>query len=184
MPYSRKTSQRFRRHVITHRDLSEANWQVTDEMDRLGLWHPRLDGVEVWHVPASFSCYGWFRVKGDIYIPALTGAQLSDYFFGFHTRLTDILRHEWLHALADRRPSLVRTRRFREVFGGAYSSTKPVAAYYPEEHLTRYAATSACEDLAETFSYYLRHKGRIPAHLRRKPAIVEKWQFIASMARP
>lgn len=183
MPYTRKTSQRFRRHLITYSDVCEANWQVTTEMDRLGLWHPRLDTVEVYHVPASFCCYGWFRVKGDIFIPAVTGAQLSDFFSGYHTRLTDVLRHEWSHALADRRPGLVRTRRFREVFGGPYKSTKPVADHDPDEHLTPYAATSACEDFAETFSYYLRHKGRVPAHLWRKPTIVEKWEFVASLAR-
>lgn len=26
-------------------------------MDRLGLWHPRLDDVVVWHVSISFGCY-------------------------------------------------------------------------------------------------------------------------------
>lgn len=184
MPYTRQTTRQLRRHLITYREVSHANEQVTEEMEHLGLWHPRLDTVTVWHVPVAFDCYGWFRVKGHIYIPAVTGAQLSDFFSGYHTRLTDVLRHEWAHALADRRPGLVRTRRFRETFGGPYSSTKPVGSYDPDEHLTPYAATSPCEDFAETFAYYIRHKGRLPVRLRDKPAIVWKWEFVAAMASP
>jgi hypothetical protein len=181
MPYIRKTIRRPSRHLITYREVSEANRQVTGEMERLGLWHPRLDTVTVWHVPAAFDCYGWFRSKGDIFIPAVTGAQLSDFLSGRHTRLTDILRHEWAHALADRRPGLVRTRRFRETFGGGYQAGRPVSCYDPDEHLTPYAATNPCEDFAEVFAYFLRHKGRLPLRLRGKPAIVWKWRFVASL---
>jgi len=183
MPYTRQTARRPLRHLITFDELDRANQQVMAEMDSLGLWHPRLDSVDVWHVPASFSCYGWFRVKGDIYIPALAGAQLSDLLLGYHTRLTDVLRHEWAHALADRRPGLVKTSSFRETFGGSYLSTRPVTSYDPDEHLTPYAATSVCEDFAETFHYYIRHKGRLPVWLQRKAAIVRKWRFVEAMAR-
>ena len=35
--------------------------------------------------------------------------------------------------------------------------------------LTPYAATSPCEDFAETFHFYLRHKGRLPLRQTRKP---------------
>ena len=183
MPYTRKTNRLPGRHLITFDQLEKANWQVTGEMERLGLWHHRLDTVDVWHVPASFVCYGWFREKGDIYIAAITGAQLADLLLGYHTRIADVLRHEWAHALADRRPSLVRSRQFRETFGGRYQSTKLVGRYDPTEHLTPYAATSPCEDFAETFHFYLRHKGRLPVRLRDKPAIARKWRFIASLVR-
>ena len=181
MPYTRRTNRRPRRHLISFDALDRANRQVTNEMEQLGFWHPRLDSVDVWHVSASFACYGWFKEKSGIYIPALTGAQLSDLILGYHTRLTDVLRHEWAHALADRRPSLVRSRRFSEVFGGPYRSTKPVGRYDPAEHLTRYAASSPCEDFAETFHFFLRHKGRLPMRLLYRHAIRKKWSFVANL---
>ena len=183
MPFCYRTTRRPRRHLITLPDLELANQQVTGEMENLGLWCPRLDDVTVWLVPASFSCYGWFMYGGDIHIPAVNGAQWSDFFLGHHTRLTDVLRHEWAHALADRRPRLVETKRFCRFFGGAYDSHGPVREYHPDHHLTPYAAANPCEDFAETFHFYLRHKGRLPLRLQAKPVIARKWGFIASAAR-
>ncbi len=183
MPFCYRTLRRPRRHLISLRDVDRANRQVTDEMEKLGLWCPQLDDVTVWLVPVSLDCYGWFLSEGDIYLPAVNGAQLSDLILGHHTRLTDVLRHEWAHALADRRPRLVQTKRFSSVFGGPYDSTDPVREYDPGHHLTPYSATSPCEDFAETFHFYLRHKGRLPLWLRGKAAITRKWGFIASAAR-
>lgn len=182
MPFSRKSDRRISRHVITLPQLTEANWSVTTEMDQLGLWSPRLDDVDVFLVPVSFRCYGWFLPEGHIYIPAVTGAQLSDLITGHHTRLADVLRHEWAHALADRNPKLVGDRRFRSVFGGSYESPHPVWEYHTDMHLTPYAATSPCEDFAETFHFYLRHKGRLPLRLHAKPEIARKWEFIGWLA--
>lgn len=183
MPFTRQTTRRPGRHLITLGELDRANQQVTGEMETLGFWHPRLENVTVWLVSASFNYYGWFYGEDDIYIPAVTGAHLSDLIFGYHTRLTDVLRHEWAHALADRRPRLVETKRFRRVFGGSYDSPDPVLEYHPDQHLTPYAATNPCEDFAETFHFYLRHKGRLPLRLQAKSAIVRKWDLIASAAR-
>lgn len=182
MPYTRKTTRRPGRHIITLDELDRTNQQVTCEMERLDLWHPKLDDVAVWLVPASYLCYGWFREKNDICIPTVAGAQLSDLIWGYHTRLADILRHEWAHALADRRPSLVKNRRFRDTFGGSYQTSDAVDEYDPSLHITPYAATSPCEDFAETFHFYLRHKGRLPLRLRDKPVIARKWRFIDSLA--
>lgn len=178
MPYSRKTVRRIGRHLITLGALTRANWQVTAEMDTLGLWFPRLETVDVCLVPVAFDCYGWFQPDQHIYIPAVNLAQLSDFFQGQHTRVTDVLRHEWAHALADRRPRLVDNRGFRTVFGGHYENQQPVEEYDPELHLTPYAAAMPCEDFAETFHFYLRHKGRLPLRLRDKPEIARKWAFI------
>ncbi len=182
MPYIRKAPRRPLRHVITLSQLTEANWQVIDEMERLGLWSEELDDIDVCLVPVSFACYGWFLPDGNIYIPAVTGANLSDLITGHHTRLTDVLRHEWAHALADRCPRLVETKRFIRIFGGHYESPQPVRTHDPDHHLTPYAAASACEDFAETFHFYLRHKGRLPLRLTNKPKIIRKWEFIEWMA--
>ena len=182
MPFYRKTYRKLSRHFVTLSTLNAANWQVTTEMEQLGLWYKKLDEINVYLLPASFKCYGWFMPKKDIYIPAVTGANLRDYINGDHTRLTDVLRHEWAHALADRRPQLVSGKRFRETFGGSYNSSKQVWEFHPDVHVTPYAATIPCEDFAETFHYYLRHKGRIPERLKHKREIVRKWKYIASLA--
>jgi hypothetical protein len=165
MPFCYRTPRRPRRHLISLLDLERANQQVTGEMENLGLWCSRLDDVTVCLVPVSRDCYGWFMPEGDISVPAVNGAQLSDLFLGHHTRLTD------------------ETKRFRSVFGAAYDSPDPVWEYHSDHHLTRYAATNPCEDFAETFHFYLRHKGRLPLRLQDKPEIVRKWGFVASAAR-
>lgn len=182
MPYTRKTNRRIGRHLITLGALTRANWQVTTEMDTLGLWCPRLDEVDVCLVPFAYDYYGWFQPGGHIYVPAVNFAQLSDLFQGQHTRLTDVLRHEWAHALADRRPRLVENRSFRSVFGGTYGRQTPVEEYDPDLHLTPYAASMPCEDFAETFHFYLRHKGRLPVRLQSKPEIARKWAFVRWVA--
>lgn len=182
MPYARKTPRNAARHIITRNSLTNANWQVTTEMDKLGLWSGDLDDIDVWLVPVSFRCYGWFQPGGDIYIPAVSGANLNDYITNHHTRLTDVLRHEWAHALADRQPKLIQSKRFVRVFGGDYDSSDSIQAYDPDHHLTAYGASSPCEDFAETFHFYIRHKGRLPQRLANKPKIIRKWEFIGWMA--
>jgi len=150
-------------------------------LEALGFWHDRVEDIEVYLIPASLVCYGWYL--GDIYIPALTGAQLSDLIVGRHTRLTDVLRHEWAHAVADQWPLLMNTKRFRRDFGGPYESDEHVRDYDPDHHVTEYASTMPCEDFAEVFHYYLRHKGRLPIRLLDKPKIVRKWKFIECLAK-
>jgi hypothetical protein len=49
--------------------------------------------------------------------------------------------------------------------------------------VTEYAASMPCEDFAETFHFYLRHKGRLPLRWANKPDIIHKWKFIESLAR-
>ena len=45
-----------------------------------------------------------------------------------------------------------------------------------------FAGFIPCEDFAECFSYYIRHKGRLPQRLANKPDIIRKWGFVASAA--
>lgn len=181
MPYQQYSPRRIRRHVITWQDVCRANDQVTAELTKLGFWSDRLDEVTVYWITGSWSCYGWYQ--GHIYIPAITGANLADLIVGRHTRLADVLRHEWAHALADRCPALMDTKRFVRLFGGPYESLDAVSAYDTDDHLTKYSATRPCEDFAEVFHYYLRHKGRLPVRLLNKPKIIRKWEFIQSLAK-
>lgn len=181
MPHNQRTPRLLRRHIITPADLGRANRTVTRELETLGFWRPRLDDVEVLLVPASCSCYGWYQ--GDIHIPAVSGANLSDLLQGRHTRLTDVLRHEWAHAVADKWPRLVGVRRFERVFGGPYHSNEAAGWHDDDKHFTVYASTLPCEDFAETFHYFLRHKGRMPLKVARRPVLGGKWRFIDWMRR-
>jgi hypothetical protein len=181
MPHQQRSPRRVRNHLITYGDVVRANTTVTAELARLGFWHTRLEDVDVWWVPSSLVYYGWYRQH--IYIPALTGAQLSDLILGRRTRLTDVMRHEWAHAVADRWPRLIYTRKFEAVFGGSYGCLSMVRKYHASHHLTKYSATMPSEDFAEVFHYYLRHKGRLPQRLAYKPAIVAKWKYIHWLSR-
>ena len=180
MPHQQSAARQLRRHVITYQDMCRANRTVVRELETLWFWHKRLEEVDVYWVAASWDCYGWNQ--GDIYIPAITGARLSDLILGQHTRLTDVLRHEWAHAVADHWPRLINIKRFVSAFGGPYESGEAVRTYDPDHHLTKYAATNPCEDFAEMFHFYLRHKGRLPTRLDNKPAIVAKWKFVHWLA--
>ncbi|MEO6476295.1 MAG: hypothetical protein ABIQ96_14320 [Luteolibacter sp.] len=180
MPYQQRSTRRVRSHLIAYGDVCRAHGPVCGELVKLGFWNRRIEAVQVYWVSSSYNCYGWYQ--GDIYIPAISGARLSDLVMGRQTRLTDVLRHEWAHALADYWPELIQSKRFERVFGGPYESTAKVAGFDPAIHLTKYASTSACEDFAEVFHFYLRHKGRLPVRLAAKPSIVRKWEFIRWMA--
>ena len=180
MPLSHRSPRRITRHFVTLPRLNQANWQVTTEMSRLGFWTTDLDQVGVHLVPASLTYYGWH--DGNISIPCVSGAQLYDLWHGYHTRLTDVLRHEWAHAVAHTFPDFIGTDRFVRCFGGDHEYPGPVAFYDPAHHVTHYAAAMPCEDFAEVFHHYLRHKGRLPVRLAAKKPIVRKWSFIDRMA--
>lgn len=180
MPHAQKSPRRFSRLRITLPQLTTANWNVTCEMEKLGLWHHSLDDITTYLTSVRLAYYGWF--EGHIYIPSISLAVICDCISGHQISLTDVLRHEWAHALADRRPRRIDTKRFRETFGDSYESNHPVWLYHPDLHLTEYAATNPCEDFAETFHYFLKHKGRLPQRLQKKPHIVKKWNFVASLA--
>ena len=116
-------------------------------------------------------------------IPSISLAQLGDFFSGRYLRLTDILRHEWAHALADVHPDFVECPTFVRYFGGEYEDPEAPEDYDRELHVSKYAATMPAEDFAETFHFYIRHKGRLPVRLAGRPAIVRKWNFIERIAR-
>jgi hypothetical protein len=180
MPYAQRSPRQLRQHVITYQDVCRANQQVTKELIAAGFWHDRLEDVDVYWTTHSLVCYGWY--EGDIHIPAVSGAQLSDLIMGKHTRLTDILRHEWAHAVADKWPEVIQSRRFIRAFGAPYESMESIREYHPRHHLTPYASTSSCEDFAETFHFYLRHKGRLPMRLADEAKMVRKWRFVEWLA--
>jgi hypothetical protein len=65
------------------------------------------------------------RRPGYIAIPAISFAQLGDLLTGRHMRLTDILRHEWAHALADVHPGQWRREATRRDGDRRFSPSEP-----------------------------------------------------------
>lgn len=39
------------------------------------------------------------------------------------------------------------------------------------------------EDFAETFMFFMKHKGEIPAKFAKKPAIQKKWKAVAEIVK-
>lgn len=183
MPYAQRSRRPVTRHLITLESLDLANRQVTGEMRRLGMWVEPLDQVGLFLRDRHAGYYGWHSgTPGAIHIPRLSMRDLCDR-LGRRTRLTDILRHEWSHAVAACFPGFIESLRFPRTFGGSYHDPFPVRPYDAAHHVTDYAADMPAEDFAEVFNFYLRHKGRLPQRLAHKPPIIRKWRFIAAMAR-
>jgi hypothetical protein len=95
--------------------------------------------------------------------------------------LRDVIRHEYGHAIAHHYPSLIqRSRRFSTTFGGRYFGGHQMES--SEQHfVSGYALTNSAEDFAETFMFFLRHKGELPSRLT-SHAVKKKWRFIADLA--
>lgn len=183
MPYAQRSRVPATRHLITLQMLDTANQQVTREMMRLGIWGPLLERVGVYLGPKYDGYFGWHcGSPGNIYVPQQTIRSMFDS-KGRFTRISDILRHEWAHALAASYSEFTDSPRFDRTFHGSYHDEFPIWEYNPHIHVTEYAADMPAEDFAEIFNFYLRHKGRMPVRFAYKPFIARKWQFVDAIAR-
>ncbi|MBI3206679.1 MAG: hypothetical protein HYZ29_34405 [Myxococcales bacterium] len=167
-------------HLITLPKLERARGRVVPELRRHGFWCPAVERVHVRLVWFG-TAYGWKwdGHDGHIEIPAASTAKLGDWLSGSYTSIADVLRHEYGHAVADTHRALVRSSRFREVFGASHDDPTPFEHDH-RFHVTQYAATRASEDFAEVFMFYLKHDGRRPARMRSAP-IAAKWRFVREL---
>jgi len=172
--------------------------KVRKELIDLGiLWDgSKLDEVECHYEALNpVGLIGWMgfyefihsQGDGNIHFPAVYNG--LDLHFRWIDKMTtiDVLRHEFGHALSDRYPeALKKGGVFRTAFGGPCCD-KPAPGTDPdiweERCVTRYAATNTREDFAETFRFFVKHKGKIPAKFAKKPAIRKKWKAVAEIVR-
>jgi hypothetical protein len=165
--------------IVTLARLNRALARVISELSEHGVWDAHMQAVDVYLVPFDWACYGWqwYGSTGDICIPSIGLAKLRDHWFGRHTSLAYVLRHEYGHALADTHRGLFRSSRFGAIFGTAHEDEMTSFEYDPSFHVSEYAATNASEDFAEVFALYLRHGGRLPRDHYTKPKQA-KWRFV------
>lgn len=174
-------------YVVTLDKLNRALGRVTRELDRLGIWNEQLAAVEVYLSvlnPTGLLAYGWKYDgrAGCIEIPAISLPRLSHRLgLGSYVSLADVLRHEYGHAVSDLCPQLIRSKKFREVFDGAYAC-EMCSEFDPNHHVSNYAASNPSEDFAEVFMTYVRHRGQLPLR-HRTPGIRRKWQFVKQTCR-
>lgn len=164
-------------YIITLGRLSRATSDVTTQLDALGFYDEPVRQTEVYLVPFGVA-FGWqyYGTTGEICIPAVSLARLGALLNRPCIPLRDVLRHEFAHAVADTHRGLIRSKRFRQAFGGSHDTVE-ASDYNPNRHVTRYAATCPAEDFAEVFMYYVKHKGRLPSRYNTTP-IKRKWRFI------
>ncbi|NMB74748.1 MAG: hypothetical protein GYA21_06415 [Myxococcales bacterium] len=166
--------------IITLSRLNRAVSRVQDELIRHGFWDDTLSDVDVYLVPLG-TALGWQLNdgSGEIRIPLASLSRLGEVFRGCYTPLADVLRHEYGHAIADTHRGLFRARRFSSAFGATYQNDTEWE-FDPECHVSEYAAKSACEDFAEVFMLFLRHRGRLPQKFD-TPTIRDKWKFVREL---
>ena len=163
--------------MTTQPMLDEANYRVTLQLRRLGLYTPAVASIVTRLVPAGWLAYGWKHrgPTGEIQIPAVSLARLGELFGHPRVGLRDVLRHEFGHALVDIYPRMFRTASFRQAFGASIHSDLRWH-YDPELFISPYAATNPEEDFCETFMVWLSTGGK--GQKRFAPAIRDKMQFV------
>ncbi|MBE0643553.1 MAG: hypothetical protein IH600_05700 [Bacteroidetes bacterium] len=142
--------------MTTMKKLRAAIERVEREIQRLGLWVPEMDDVQVYLTPVHI-WYGWTNMHtGNIFIPRVS-VSLRQW------TLLNVLRHEYGHALTFHRPEILED--------------------WPDygDAVSKYAATNTDEDFAETFKYFVKHKGRLPRAWKNHAGIVERWQMLSEM---
>ena len=172
-----------KKRIVTLARLNRVVRAVESELRHWNLWHPGLDDVNVFLVPAGFA-YGWqmYRTTGHIYIPMVSACQIRDMVTGQYIHLLDIVRHEYAHAFAHTAPEWVKTAEFRRAFGASHDSFRRLGPYNPKRHITVYGSTNTCEDFADTWTVFLKARGRLPKRFD-TPAIRRKWEFVRSLTR-
>ena len=172
-------------HIVTMPQLNRALATVSDELHSHGLWEDQAEHVDVilGTIGSAFGVYGWQDTgeAGEIVIPSFSGSKLMDRFWhGEYTPLTDVLRHEFGHALANMNKALVRSSKFTDAFDGSHDCGTEFE-YDPDVHVTGYASTDPSEDWAEVFMFYLKYDGSLPSSLD-TPTIRAKWAFVRKFA--
>lgn len=170
-------------NFVSKSELDDAVAAVAEELQALGIWSPVRRAEVYWCRWPQYplTALGFFihwthpwvgllgYHPGHIYIPSIT----------LGTRdIADVLRHEYGHALAHYRPTLLQhSPGFKTAFGGSYIDDTPRPHLQRSQCVSAYAMTSPMEDFAETFARFVRDHGEVRSF--RNPRLRRKFEFVA-----
>jgi hypothetical protein len=90
--------------MTTMKKLRAAIKRVEREIQRLGLWIPEMESVQVYLTPVHI-WYGWTNMHtGNIFIPRVSVSRWTE---RRPWTLLNVLRHEYGHALTFNHPELL-----------------------------------------------------------------------------
>ncbi len=172
---------------VSESAVRAAFYRVRRELKAMGLLWPQspLDKTQCHHEgPLTLSgLSGFGGVMGfysfedhDIHVPAFWPAALLPWYKG--RCMTDVLRHEFGHALADAYPQYFHCKHFADAFGRSYGRWKVAEDGDEGNYVSAYARTYTQEDFAETFMLYVKYKGVLPQEFARNEAIRAKWEEV------
>jgi len=167
--------------IINLARLNRAFSTVIEELHFWKFYDEKLSKVEIYLVPFGLP-HGWqnYGSNHDICIPAVSMSRLAK-LLGFQAcGLTDVLRHEFAHALADTHRGLFHSSVFTDAFGDTHSS-KIEYEYDPFYFVSSYAAKNTSECYADVFMFFVKYKGILPARFDTLP-IRRQWQFIKRLS--
>jgi hypothetical protein len=168
-------------HIVTLPRLKRALSSVINELTSFGFFDDKLSEIQV--LLGTFGlAHGWqnYGSGGEITIPAISTSRLAQ-IFGWQTCcLTDVLRHEYAHAIADTHRGLFHSTVFANAFGNSHSSAQKFE-YDPYYFVSEYAAKNTSESFAEVFMYFLKYKGNLSA-IFDPPPIRRQWHFIKRLS--
>ncbi len=157
--------------------------RVRRELKAMGLLWPQspLDKTQChyvkWTLVVFLGYMGFYSFEDhDIHVPAFYLPAVLPQYKG--RCITDVLRHEFGHALADAYPQYFHCKHFKDAFGGFYGRLKVAEDGDECNYVSEYARTYTQEDFAETFMLYVKRKGVLPKAFARNEAIRAKWEEV------
>lgn len=168
LSFNKVRRELYKLEIFTDKiDSVEVEWQQLAVGALINLKYWTLEGL------GSPSVMGFCTTNNIIYIPEFAVRNDS---------VLNVLRHEFGHAYANAYPRIFSSMDFKNAFGGKYGNEVVYDTENWKEYcVSEYAASCVQEDFAETFMYYLKHKGNIPVKYKRNRYIQNKWSFISSL---
>ena len=189
MAFAKKAAERLDNAYASETGVKSALYRVRSELKDMGLLsqNSRLSKVKVIHDGLSVNgLSGFVGIMGfydpqtqNIHIPAIWPAALLPWYK--ERRMTDVLRHEFGHALEGKFSKFFHDERFRKAFGGEYGVIAVARDGDERNYVSSYARKITQEDFAETFMLFMKHKGILPRELSRRKAIRLKWETVAAI---
>jgi hypothetical protein len=164
--------------MYTYNQLKFALDIVQDELIEHNFFDEAMSKIDViWILYHEYYGFQNYHEGGEIIIPAFSKSKFIEMFSVSYVSLKDILRHEFAHAFAYTHPELIQSKLFKKSFGTTHDDYETSWEYDKRFFVTSYAATSAMEDFAETWMYYLEYNGQLPKRFNYE-IIKMKWQYI------